>query len=237
MGRLCDAQTYSGIRAGGKALEQYPIEWNDARLGLPALNPQGALSGRAEEEQKKEKEWMIAHILSNARRLTRRWVVLSSLVGLVALAAVAVMGPAASHAGSETASSQLAFPISRLTIETAAGRFDIIVEVADTWERRMWGLQHRRTLAADAGMLFDYKESRPVAMWMKNTYVPLDMLFIGATGRVARVVGHTQPLSLTPIPSGEPVRAVLELNAGTAERLGVRPGDSIHHPIFDSPAN
>jgi uncharacterized membrane protein (UPF0127 family) len=96
----------------------------------------------------------------------------------------------------------------------------------------MWGLQHRRVLAADAGMLFDYRQSRPVAMWMKNTHLPLDMLFIDAAGRVARVARHTVPLSLTPIPSGEPVRAVLELNAGVTRLLGIQAGDRVEHPIF-----
>jgi uncharacterized membrane protein (UPF0127 family) len=86
-------------------------------------------------------------------------------------------------------------------------------------------------------MLFDYQESRPVAMWMKNTHIPLDMLFIDAAGRVARVARDTEPFSLTPIPSGQPVRAVLELNAGTARRLGIRPGDRVRHPIFDAAAN
>ncbi len=141
------------------------------------------------------------------------------------------------RAGAGASEREMEFPRSLLTIETAMGRFDFAVEVADTWARRVQGLQHRPSLAADAGMLFDYMESRPVAMWMKNTVVPLDMLFIDAQGRVARVAENTVPLSLTPIPSGESVRAVLELNAGTARRLGIRTGDRIRHPIFDAPAN
>lgn len=177
---------------------------------------------------------------SRSWQLTRRRMVLLSLAALMAAAAPAPV-PAAVRAiaadGPETDRPAPAFPVSRLTIETARGRFDIDVEVADTRKRRMRGLQHRRTLAADAGMLFDYKESRPVAMWMKNTHLPLDMLFVDAAGRVARVARDTEPLSLTPIPSGEPVRAVLELNAGTADRLGIRAGDRIHHAIFDDPAN
>lgn len=163
---------------------------------------------------------------------TRRRVLLFSLtVGL------AVTGIGLPRAGVPASARETEFPRSRLTIETAMGRFEFTVELADTRARRSQGLQHRRTLAADAGMLFDYKESRPVAMWMKNTVVPLDMLFIDAQGRVAHVVENTEPSSLTPIPSGEPVRAVLELNAGTARRLGIRTGDRVHHPIFDAPAN
>ena len=73
-------------------------------------------------------------------------------------------------------------------------------------------------------------------MWMKNTYIPLDMLFIDHAGRVARVASNTEPFSLTPISSGEPVKAVLELNAGTARRLDIRPGDRVRHEIFDAGA-
>lgn len=167
------------------------------------------------------------------RRPTRRQVA----VGLLSLAAMAAAGGGAPRAVSAETERQPDFPVSRLTVETAAGRFDFTVEVADTRARRKRGLQHRQTLAADAGMLFDYKESRPVSMWMKNTVVPLDMLFIDAAGKVVRVARDTRPLSLTPIPSGEPVRAVLELNAGTARRLGIRRGDRVHHPIFGSPAD
>ena len=163
---------------------------------------------------------------------TRRRVLLFSLA--MGLAATGIGLP---RAGVPASAREVEFPSSRLTIETTMGRFEFTVELADTRARRIQGLQHRRTLAADAGMLFDYMESRPVAMWMKNTVVPLDMLFIDAQGRVAHLVENTEPLSLTPILSGEPVRAVLELNAGTARRLGIRTGDRIHHPIFDASAN
>lgn len=163
--------------------------------------------------------------------------VLVAVWAAVMLAMLGMGGPGAPHAQTTGAAQDMEFPRSRLTIETATGQHDFTVEVASTWARRAQGLQHRRTLAADAGMLFDYQESRPVSMWMKNTYLPLDMLFVDAAGRVARVAEDTEPLSLTPIPSGEPVRAVIELNAGTARRLGIRPGDRVHHPIFDASAN
>lgn len=179
---------------------------------------------------------MTTEMKRNRTPLSRRPWLLFALVALcTALSAAA--GPGVPRAQSTDTAREMQFPRSRLTIETATGRFDVAVEVADTWERRARGLQHRRTLAPDAGMLFDYKESRPVAMWMKNTRIPLDMLFIDAAGRVARLARDTEPFSLTPIPSGQPVRAVLELNAGTARRLGIGPGDRVRHPIFDAAAN
>ena len=84
----------------------------------------------------------------------------------------------------------------------------------------------------DQGMLFDFGRIEPVAMWMQNTYLPLDMLFIRADGTIARIAANTEPLSTRTIPSGEPVLAVLELNAGTAAKLGIKPGDRVEHPVF-----
>lgn len=160
--------------------------------------------------------------------LTRRRVLWMTLAAVVMGAAVC-SSPGVAARGLE-------FPRSSLTIETATGTHPFTVELADTSARRVQGLQYRQTLAADAGMLFDYEETRPVAMWMKNTYLPLDMLFIDAQGRVTRVTENTVPLSLTPLPSGGSVRAVLELNAGTARRLGIRAGARVSHPIFGAPA-
>ena len=117
-------------------------------------------------------------------------------------------------------------------VVTAKGRFLFTVEVAETLAQRRQGLQHRKNLAAGAGMLFDYKRVQPVAMWMKNTIIPLDMLFIDGAGRVVNVARDTVPFSLVTIPSAAPVRAVLEVNAGTARRLGIRPGDQVLHGIF-----
>jgi len=120
-------------------------------------------------------------------------------------------------------------------VVTAKGRFLFTVEVAETEAQRRQGLQHRKGLAAGAGMLFDYKRVQPVAMWMKDTLIPLDMLFIDAAGRVVNVARDTVPLSRAAIPSAAPVRAVLEVNAGTARRLGIRPGDRVLHAIFGNP--
>jgi uncharacterized protein len=106
------------------------------------------------------------------------------------------------------------------------------VEVARNDADRAQGLMFRRSMPADQGMLFDFGRVEPVAMWMQNTYLPLDMLFIRADGTIARIAANTEPLSTRTIPSGEPVLAVLELNAGTAAKLGVKPGDRVEHPIF-----
>lgn len=93
---------------------------------------------------------------------------------------------------------------------------------------------HRRHLADNAGMLFDYHESVSVQMWMKDTPIALDMLFIDATGQVVHIVENTRPHSLEIIESTRPVRAVLEVNAGTVAQYDVRVGDRVRHEIFDS---
>ena len=84
-------------------------------------------------------------------------------------------------------------------------------------------------------MLFDFGSERTVTMWMKNTYLPLDMLFIKRDGTVARIAERTVPQSLIVISSGTPVQGVLELSSGTVARLGIRPGDRVIHPIFQAP--
>ncbi|MHA1598846.1 MAG: DUF192 domain-containing protein [Alphaproteobacteria bacterium] len=130
------------------------------------------------------------------------------------------------------ADAQATFPQSELTMVTATGRYDFKIEVARTAAQRKQGLMFRRHMDADAGMLFDYGRDRPVAMWMKNTLIALDMLFIGADGRIVNIARDATPGSLSNIPSSGPVRAVLELNAGTVARLDIRPGDRIEHEIF-----
>ncbi|MGU3540359.1 DUF192 domain-containing protein [Methylobacterium sp. A54F] len=119
-----------------------------------------------------------------------------------------------------------------LTIVSKAGRHALAVEVMRDDASRSRGLMFRRSMAPDHGMLFDFERVQPVAMWMKNTYLPLDMVFIRADGTVSRVATDTEPLSTAVIASGEPVLSVLELNAGTAARLGIRPGDRVEHPLF-----
>jgi uncharacterized membrane protein (UPF0127 family) len=124
------------------------------------------------------------------------------------------------------------FPSGELTIESGGQRHKFSIELADTDERRTLGLMYRTSLAADAGMLFDFKMDQPVIMWMRNTRLPLDMLFITRDGRIANIAQRTVPFSETSIYSSGPVRAVLELNGGTAERLGIKPGDRVFHPMF-----
>lgn len=119
-----------------------------------------------------------------------------------------------------------------LTIVGASGRHAFQVEVMRTPEQRARGLMHRQFMPADRGMLFDFKQTEPVAMWMQNTYISLDMLFIRADGTIARIAERTEPLSTRTIPSGEPVLSVLEINGGVAEKLGIKPGDKVEHSLF-----
>jgi uncharacterized membrane protein (UPF0127 family) len=123
-------------------------------------------------------------------------------------------------------------PAEPLKVETAAGVRDFTVEIAQTPEDQATGLMYRREMAPNAGMLFIYPAVSRVTMWMKNTLLPLDMLFIGQDGRIKHIVERTVPHSTELIGSNGPVRAVLELNAGTASRLGIKVGDRVVHPAF-----
>lgn len=126
-------------------------------------------------------------------------------------------------------------PQSPLVIETAGqAQHAFTVELADTPQTRAIGLMHRVELAADHGMLFDFGAPRAVSMWMKNTLISLDMLFIQSDGRIANIAAETTPHSLQPQPSRGRVKAVLELPAGTVKALGIAPGDLVRHAIFDN---
>lgn len=126
------------------------------------------------------------------------------------------------------------FETSALVIVSDNGRHVFTVELAVTPEQRAQGLMYRRSMAPDAGMLFDFgRHPTRASMWMKNTFIPLDMLFIKTDGEIESVAARTVPHSLESISSAGPVRAVLELNGGTAARLGIRPGDRVEHPIFE----
>lgn len=115
-----------------------------------------------------------------------------------------------------------------LAIVTANRRHEFSVELALTPQQHQQGLMFRREMARDAGMLFDFgPRLRRASMWMKNTYIPLDMLFIKADGEIESIAERTTPHSLEPINSRGPVRYVLELNGGTAARLGIAPGDRV----------
>jgi uncharacterized protein len=150
--------------------------------------------------------------------------------GLLVLLAMMVSGVA-------TGADQVAtFEKSSLTIDTVAGPHHFAVELARTPEQQQLGLMFRPSLAPDAGMLFDFGETRTADFWMKNTLIPLDMLFITADGRVADIHEHAEPLSEAIIESHVPVRAVLELKGDTVAQLGIRVGDVVHHPIFHNGA-
>jgi uncharacterized membrane protein (UPF0127 family) len=143
----------------------------------------------------------------------------------VAILALAIMlGPIAGAAFAQT--------LDRLEIATASGAHVFNVEVVSDDAGREKGLMYRRFMPQDRGMLFDFKEEAPVAFWMKNTYIPLDMIFISRRGVVTNIVANAEPLSERLIPSGSPAYGVLEINGGVAARIGLKVGDRVRHPIF-----
>jgi uncharacterized protein len=125
------------------------------------------------------------------------------------------------------ASTLESFPIDTLTIKSKDAAHQFTVEVAKTSRQQSQGLMYRRKMAADAGMVFIYSSAKPISMWMKNTLIPLDMVFIGASGTISRIVERTTPMSQTIISSGGPAKAVLELNGGTASRMKLKIGDRV----------
>lgn len=122
--------------------------------------------------------------------------------------------------------------IEPLTVATDTDAVMFTVEIADTEELRSRGLMFRQRLPEDRGMLFDFGTVRPVAMWMKNTYIPLDMLFIREDGTIAYIAENTVPKSLDTVGVSEPVLAVLELAGGTSKKHGFRSGDKVYHRLF-----
>jgi len=132
------------------------------------------------------------------------------------------------------AQQDVVFPESTLEIETQSGtRHTFRIELAETDPLRQRGLMFRNEMAPDAGMLFTYKRDRVISMWMANTYLPLDMLFIESNGRISRIVENAIPLSRESISSRKRARGILELNAGTARRLGLSVGDKVIHERFE----
>jgi len=120
-----------------------------------------------------------------------------------------------------------------LEIVTRSGVQFFSVEMATTEEEKTTGLMYRKELADGKGMLFDFSPEQQVSMWMKNTYISLDMIFIRADGRILRIAENTEPQSTAIISSGGPARGVLEVIAGTAKKYGIRPGDRVGHPLFN----
>ena len=132
-----------------------------------------------------------------------------------------------------TVSATRALSIQSLEIVTSSGVLVFSVELATTEEEMTTGLMYRKALPDGKGMLFDFSPEQEVSMWMKNTYIPLDMIFIRADGRILRIAENTEPLSTKIIPSNGPARAVLEVPGGTAQKYGIRPGDRVAHPLFN----
>lgn len=122
----------------------------------------------------------------------------------------------------------------KLTLQTAKGAHAIDIGVAETPAEQQMGLKFCKTVPENTGMLFVYPGPQEVTMWMKDTYVSLDMVFVKADGEVHRIEAHTEPFSQTTISSRGDVVAVLELVAGSAERLGLKPGDSVVHSAFNA---
>jgi uncharacterized protein len=130
-------------------------------------------------------------------------------------------------AGARAQQELQSFDKSTLVIETAKGPIHFDVELALTPAQQEQGLMYRPRLAPDAGMLFDFRDLAPRAFWMKNTLIPLDMLFIGGDGKIVDIHERAVPLSEDIIASKVPARAVLELNGGTVDRLGIAVGDVV----------
>jgi uncharacterized membrane protein (UPF0127 family) len=123
-------------------------------------------------------------------------------------------------------------PVETLDIRTHHGVHRFEVEIADTEASRERGLMFRKALAADKGMLFDFKAPQPVSFWMKDTLITLDMVFITADGHILSIARNAQPMNETPIASGGDVLGVLELRGGRAAELGLQPGDRVRERIF-----
>jgi uncharacterized membrane protein (UPF0127 family) len=130
-----------------------------------------------------------------------------------------------------------ALPLVPLVVETRTGDVALEVQVADTDARRQTGLMFRKAMPETEGMLFIFQEVRFVSFWMKNTFIPLDLLFIDNDGTVTSIARETTPFSLTPIPSEKPSRAVLEINGGASARLGIDVGDHLRHAVFQQPSD
>ena len=119
---------------------------------------------------------------------------------------------------------------SRLILHTDRGDFPFTVEIADDEAERAKGLMFRDHLAPDAGMLFDYGREQLASFWMQNTVIPLDMIFIGADGVVKNIHVNARPMDTTSIPSGVPIRFVLEIPGGRSTEIGLKVGDRMDHP-------
>jgi uncharacterized membrane protein (UPF0127 family) len=146
-------------------------------------------------------------------------------------AALAIPGVLAAVAA-RAQEADIQFQKSSLVIATHGRDIKFDVELATNDAERARGLMYRKQLGPYEGMLFDFYKEMPVSFWMKNTLIPLDMVFIAADGTVKHVHANAVPMSTDTVPSRFPVRAVLEINGGSAALLGIKPGDIVKHPIF-----
>ena len=144
---------------------------------------------------------------------------------MIVVAAVALCVFAGSHAQAAS--------VQPLEIVTKSGVQVFSVEMATTEQEKETGLMYRKELPDGKGMLFDFSPEQQVSMWMKNTYISLDMIFIRADGRILRIAENTEPLSTSIISSGGLAKGVLEVIAGTAQKYGIKPGDRVAHPLFN----
>jgi uncharacterized membrane protein (UPF0127 family) len=151
------------------------------------------------------------------RKVARLWISAAALVAVCAFFG----------AGARAASVQ------PLEIVTKSGVQVFSVEMATTEEEKTTGLMYRKELPDGRGMLFDFSPEQQVSMWMKNTFISLDMIFIRADGRILRIAENTEPQSTKIISSGGLAKGVLEVIAGTAQKYGIRPGDQVAHPLFN----
>ena len=149
--------------------------------------------------------------------------------GRLFMSLVAALGVAASVCANPVARAASVQP---LEIATKSGVQVFSVEMATTEEEKTTGLMHRKELPDGKGMLFDFTPEQQISMWMKNTYISLDMIFIRADGRILRIAENTEPLSTRIISSGGLAKGVLEVIAGTAQKYGIQPGDRVAHPLF-----
>jgi uncharacterized protein len=153
--------------------------------------------------------------------LARGWLLRLAAAAILGASALAG-GPAPAHASGK----------GTLEIVSASGVHAFNVELATNDAERERGLMYRKELPQGQGMLFDFQHEEPVSFWMHNTYISLDMIFISGDGRIVRIAENAKPMSDDLIPSGAPVRAVLEVIAGTARSLGIAQGDRVVSPIF-----
>jgi len=117
-----------------------------------------------------------------------------------------------------------------LTLNSSTGAHSFTIEIADTAEERAQGLMFRTELADDKGMLFDFGDEREVSFWMRNTLIPLDMIFIAENGKIANIHVNAKPRDPTPIPSAGKVRFVFEIAGGISVKIGLKAGDQVLHP-------